>query len=307
MRAGFCLLKDGIVLSGLLVSLCLAFPLSAQTGYLPPNPIVPPRIASPAMPPPGLSLPVVTPPSAVGVEGIGDTKESSAKGSAGKAQALPDSLNEMASPQALLSALGGTGTDSGGLDALTALLGGGSPSLGNAGSGGTNAPDTAALNKILALLEAQEAERVKKAPSAQAEKGSSGQGRKISSGGELLRFTVNNYDLAATATSLVSSILAKDGSFLITGGRTYLSSGKERRETFYLLCQKSGTSSYRLFADVSQDAPNEYSYIYQLVRKTPLTGTLTGDLLVFRNADPAWNLDLVIRLIYPTVSVPSGR
>ncbi len=121
------------------------------------------------------------------------------------------------------------------------------------------------------------------------------------SGGEIVRFIVNRTDIAAGSVDVVSSALAKDGSFLLTGRRPNLG------EIFYLVCKKTGTGTYRLFADLGQDYQNEKSWLYQLARKTPLEGTLTGDLLVFRTGDPEWALDLVIRVITPTVPAATVR
>lgn len=258
-------------------TLFFSFQLVAQTGFLPPNPISPPK---------------VTPPTVTATT----SKTSATPSRTSSSSSLPSSLNELTNPAALLNALGGAGGDTQGLDVLTSLLGGGTTELGGtAGTSATDAATMASLEKILGLLEKQQAQEVTAKP------------ERITSGGEIVRFTVNGLDIEATTTSLISSILTRDGSFLLTGNRTYVSSARNRSETFYLLFKKTAGTSYRLFADVSQDYLNEYSYLYQLVRKTPLSGTLTGDLLVFRTADPAWNFDLVIRIITPTVSGSSVR
>jgi hypothetical protein len=212
----------------------------------------------------------------------------------------------LGSDNALLKALSGSDGDSGSVDALSSLLG---------GKGGSSS-DSATLNKILALLEKQEAAKTD-ATAASATSGSSSDpatakpekadSPRITSGGELVRLSVNGYSILPTVTTLVSSILARDGSFLITGDRRYLSSNRYRSETFYLLCRKTGKESYRLYADVNQDEKNTYSFLYQLARKSPIEGRLTGDLIVFCTKDAAWKLDCVIRVITPTVEGSSGR
>lgn len=212
----------------------------------------------------------------------------------------------LGSDNALLKALSGSDGDSGSVDALSSLLGGKSGS----------SSDSATLNKILALLEKQEAAKTD-ATAASATSGSAtdpaaakpekSESPRITSGGELVRLSVNGYSILPTVTTIVSSILARDGSFLITGDRRYLSSNRYRSETFYLLCRKTGKESYRLYADVNQDEKNTYSFLYQLARKSPIEGKLTGDLIVFRTKDTAWKLDCVIRVITPTVEGPSGR
>jgi hypothetical protein len=186
------------------------------------------------------------------------------------------------------------------MDALSGLLGYSSSST-----------DSATLKKVLDLLEKQQAGTAGNAGSAgtAAATGVSSAPEKqsITSGGEIVRFTVNGSDIAASTTTLVSSILAKDGSFLLTGDRRYLVSRETRTETYYLLCRKNGDGSYRLHADVTQDSKNEYSFLYRLSRRGPLKGTMTGDLLVFRTVDPDFRLDLVIRVIVPSVSKKSIR
>ena len=218
----------------------------------------------------------------------------------------------------LLKALSGSDSDESSTNALSGLL----------GSSSSSSTDSATLKKILALLEKQQAQTGSAATTGSA--GSTGQtaskavvgssatvaaansaatagSQAITSGGDLVRFIVNGYNVAASTTTLVSSILAKDGSFLLTGDRRYVVSRETRTETFYLLCRKNADGSYRLHADVTQDAKNEYSFLYRLSRRGPLKGTMTGDLLVFRTVDPDFRLDLVIRVIAPSVSKKSNR
>lgn len=302
-----------------------AHPAAAQAGYLPPNPISPPTVSAPTMEPmptvaaPTVSAPTLSPSSAGQATAASGTKAATAaKASASTAtgakatttagasatSAAALSLLGLGSDSALLGALSGTDSDSAGLDALSSLLGTSSSST-----------DSATLGKILNLLEKQQAQSTASASAAPAVSTSTGTSASaqanekagIVSGGEILRLAVNGYNLFPTVTTVVSSILAKDGSFLITGDRAYLSSGRTFAETFYLLCRKNADGSYRLFADVSQNAPNEYSYLWQLARKTPIKGTLTGDLLVFRSTEKAWSCDLVIRIINPTVAGTSVR
>lgn len=321
------------------------FFLAAQAGYLPPNPITPPTVSPPAMAPmPTVAAPVVTGPSAVapastvnpattatatatasspasstsaatsaasGKTASGTTASgSSATSSAStKSAASALSLLGLGSDNALLNALNGSDSESGSLDALSGLLGSSSAST-----------DSATLNKILSLLEKHQAQNAastaatasassaaSSTTAASAGLSASPEKARIVSGGELVRFTVNGYDVASSTMVLVSSILAKDGSFLLTGDRSYLLSNRTRTETFYLLCRKNADGSYRLHADVSQDSANEYSFLYRLARRSPLKGTLTGDLLVFRTTDPDFALDLVIRVINPTVTGASFR
>lgn len=269
------------------IVICLVFisfaPVFSQNGYFPPNPIVPPVIPQPVL------VPLV--PLAPPVISNGEKKETTTPKSS-----LPSTLTEATNPLSLLNTVSGEGTDSEGLETLSALLGG--------GMGASGGSDAATLQKVLGLLEKQNAQEKnsmlvppEKPPLPTASVPV--KPANITSGAEIVRFTVNGYNIGSTITSIVSSTLSNDGSFLLTGVRTYFSSGRYLRETFYLLCKKTGKNSYHLFTDVSQDSVNEYSYLYQAVRKSPFKGTLTGDLLVFRSADSSWNLDLLIRVITP--------
>jgi hypothetical protein len=212
------------------------------------------------------------------------------------------SLLGLGSDSALLKALSGADSDEAGLDALSALLGGSSSA-----SKTTTSTDQATLEKILALLQKQEttsgAGSTTAAVSASktaASTESSPAAARITSGGELVRFTVNGTSVLSSVKTEVSSVLARDGSFLITCDRAFPVSGRQYAESFYLLCRKTGKTTYRLYADVSQSEPNANSFPFRLSRKTPIVGTLTGDLLVFRASEADWKLDLVIRIISPT-------
>lgn len=350
--------------------------LSAQTSFVPTNPISPPTVSPPVLSPvPTLDVPVVTAPtisadsgesspgstastttspesgssaktsstattptrttvttttsgspsatakSTSTVDRLGAGGAKSASSNAATASAL--SMLGFGSSNPLLKALSGSDSDENGTDALSGLLGASSSST-----------DSATLKKVLDLLEKQQAQTGAAATAGPAgtaaAAGTTGRtaskavggstatvaatgaaatagSQSITSGGELVRFIVNGYNVAASTTTLVSSILAKDGSFLLTGDRRYVASRENRTETFYLLCRKNADGSYRLHADVTQDAKNEYSFLYRLSRRGPLKGTMTGDLLVFRTVDPDFRLDLVIRVIAPSVSKKSNR
>jgi hypothetical protein len=230
----------------------------------------------------------------------GSDGSKSASSTAATASAL--SMLGLGSNNSLLKALSGSDSGESGSDALSGLLGSSSSST-----------DSATLKKVLDLLEKQQAGNAGTGASVGPSGASGATGatvmpkQSITSGGEIIRFTVNGSDIAASTTTLVSSIIAKDGSFLLTGDRRYLVSRATRTETYYLLCRKNGDGSYRLHADVTQDSKNEYSFLYRLSRRGPLKGTMTGDLLVFRTVDPDFRLDLVIRVIVPSVSKKSIR
>jgi len=303
------------------VMIVSAVSVFAQTGYLPPNPISPTLVSPPVMSPtPSLGLPEVTPPTMEGPvaakapekKGAGTASAAGNKAAAGSAMAAggtapatsgtaANSTSLSATALSLMSALGGGNSEGGSMDVLSGLLGGKSAASGN---GGASASDSATMQKVLELLEKQQAQL--NATQNAAQKASAEKPR-IASGAEIVRFTVNGYNIDATITALVSSSLAKDGSFLLTGNRIVAVTGGRASETFYLLCKKNKAGLYQLFTDVSQDALNESSYLYQLARKSPLSGLLAGDLLVFRTSDATFKLDLVIRIIVPSVAPISVR
>lgn len=311
----------------LLFASAVSLPLGSESGYLPPNPITPPVVSPPSYAPEGtvspVEAPVVSLPEVSGLSPQTNTKKGSTTGnkagtgngagvSAGTvtgsaanksakapASALPDDLSSvsaltllgLAQDNPLMGALSGSSAESGGIDALTSLL---------SGSGDDSKAGGAALQKAITLM--------------QREKAANGEGvrsvavpERVVSGGEIVRFTVNGTDVAKSVTALVSSAIARDGSFLLTGDRTYAGGDRWLTETFYLLCRKSGPGTYALYADIAQNQPNANSFLYRLARKTPISGRLEGDLIVFGEKGPDWQLDLAIRVFSASVTGRTGR
>lgn len=117
---------------------------------------------------------------------------------------------------------------------------------------------------------------------------------------KILRFNVNGYDLLATCKKIYFSDFETDGTFLLTGDRKYMSENKVRTETFYFYFRACGTENgvtkYAVTPAVSQDYENEYSYLYQLTKKSNLTADRTGNLVTLREGDGSWKMDLLISL-----------
>jgi hypothetical protein len=117
---------------------------------------------------------------------------------------------------------------------------------------------------------------------------------------KILRFVVNGYDLLATCKKIYFSDLETDGTFLMTGDRKYMSENKVRTETFYFYfrakANDNGIIKYAVTPAVSQDYENEYSYLYQLTKKTDLSADRTGNLVTVRVSEGNWNMDLLISL-----------
>jgi hypothetical protein len=238
------------------------------------------------------------------------------------------SLLDLAGDNPLFGALTGSSAESGGIEALTKLLAGESDETGSSGSGGSGAlgaSGSAALQKAIALMAREKAARESSAGNTSAvgntavagnaavSAGNSGGARMVTipervvSGGEIARFTVNGNDVAKSVTALVSSALARDGSFLLTGDRTYPGGDRWLTETFYLLCRKTGPGTYALYADLSQAVPNQNSFLYRLARMTPIEGRLEGDLITFESSARDWRLDLAIRVFSASVGGKTVR
>lgn len=128
-----------------------------------------------------------------------------------------------------------------------------------------------------------------------------------SSGAEILRFSIGAYDLTPTIGTVATSSIAPDGTFLLTGDRSYPVSGTSMRETFYFLCRPGPDGAYRLFADVAQSPENDRSACRRLARLGAVKGVAAGDQLLFRAADEEGPIYLLLRLFGPTVAADSDR
>lgn len=196
--------------------------------------------------------------------------------------------------------LGLTATDLTSMDQLgllsSGILGGGSLSALKAAAAKT-APasaDSLLLQQILAQLTELKAQLEKQELPAAAHRQETAANRRI------LRFVVNGYDVLATCRDVYFSVPETDGSFLLTGDRKYLSNGANRSETFHLLfaakAAENGFAQYGVTAAVTQDYTNEYSFLYQLAERQPLTAQRTGNFVSLRVNDPDWKLDLLVAL-----------
>ncbi len=120
------------------------------------------------------------------------------------------------------------------------------------------------------------------------------------SGSKILRFTVNGYDVLSTCRDVYFSTQESDGSFLLTGDRKYMTDGENRSETFYLLFRAKGSAEgithYTVTPEVTQDASNAYSFLYQLAQKKGLTAQRTGNFISMRVKEPDWNMDMLLSM-----------
>jgi hypothetical protein len=234
----------------------------------------------------------------------------STAGNAASSKQAAQNISSLLSSSNALSALGLSGSSltasdlstldgMGALGSVSSLLAGSGTSAytKNASLLGTT-QDSATLQQILTQL----SDLKKQIASSQQNSSSSANTASYRSGTtaepRILRFLVNGYDVLATCRSVYFSKKENDGTFLLTGDRKYASDGKTRSETFYLLFHatgsRSGTTSYTVTPAVSQDYQNDYSFLYQLTKKTPLTAERTGNLVTMRVNQSDWNLDLLL-------------
>ena len=150
----------------------------------------------------------------------------------------------------------------------------------------------AMLEKILSELD-----NVKK-QNAEAVKSNEEQPLASSARPGILRFIVNGYDVLSSCRAVYFSDVGEDGTFLLTGDRTYTANGQKRMETFYLLFRPAGaagfSAQYKVECSVVQDYTNAHSFMYRLASLGNLTAVKTGNLVSMRTSDPNCRADLLI-------------
>lgn len=118
----------------------------------------------------------------------------------------------------------------------------------------------------------------------------------------IARFRINNYDLLASLNQVFISTPEEDGSFFVTGDRTYYADGKNRSETFYMLFQSlsketnNPLGNYSVAFSVTQDYANKNSFLYKLSQLSPLTAQKTGNLASIRLNNDSLKVDLLIQI-----------
>lgn len=150
----------------------------------------------------------------------------------------------------------------------------------------------AMLEKILSELD-----NVKK-QNAEAVKSNEEQPLASSARPGILRFIVNGYDVLSSCRAVYFSDVGEDGTFLLTGDRTYTANGQKRMETFYLLFRPAGaagfSAQYKVECSVVQDYTNVHSFMYRLASLGNLSAAKTGNLVSMRTSDPNCRADLLI-------------
>ena len=179
-----------------------------------------------------------------------------------------------------------------GVSGNDALLQGGLSSGGIPSDTALPSSSNAMLEKILSELD-----NVKK-QNAEAVKSNEEQPPASSARPGILRFIVNGCDVLSSCRTVYFSDVGKDGTFLLTGDRTYTANGQKRMETFYLLFRPAGnagfSAQYKVECSVVQDYTNTNSFMYRLASLGNLSAVKTGNLVSLRTSDQNCRADLLI-------------
>ena len=179
-----------------------------------------------------------------------------------------------------------------GVSGNDALLQGGLSSGGIPSGGALPSSSNAMLEKILSELD-----NVKK-QNAEAVKSNEEQPPASSARPGILRFIVNGCDVLSSCRTVYFSDVGADGTFLLTGDRTYTANGQKRMETFYLLFRPAGnagfSTQYKVECSVVQDYTNTNSFMYRLASLGNLNAVKTGNLVSLRTSDQNCRADLLI-------------
>lgn len=154
----------------------------------------------------------------------------------------------------------------------------------------TQASSTALLNTILEKLSVltEQIEQLKKETPVSSERSALSIPET-----NLLRFSVNGYNVLATCTAIFFSTPDEDGSFLCTGDREYMANGIKRKETFYMLFSTSGNNTFDVAVNVMQDYLNEYSFLYQLSKREHISAVKNSNMVSIIIDDPLWKLNFL--------------
>ena len=111
---------------------------------------------------------------------------------------------------------------------------------------------------------------------------------------KILRFKINNYDLTKSFTTLFFSEPEKDGSFLLTGDRTYNLYGKQMTETFYMLFKNENGNNFEVAVALNQNDENPNSFLYKFAKDSPYKSQRTGNLFFINSNKNDLKVDILI-------------
>lgn len=111
---------------------------------------------------------------------------------------------------------------------------------------------------------------------------------------KILRFRINNYDLTKSFTTLFFSEPEADGSFLLTGDRTYNLYGKQMTETFYMLFKNENGNNFEVAVALNQNDENPNSFLYKFAKDSPYKSQRTGNLFFINSNKNDLKIDILI-------------
>ena len=118
----------------------------------------------------------------------------------------------------------------------------------------------------------------------------------------ILRFRFNNYEFVSSLSDVYISTPEDDGTFFVTGDRTYSFGNGQSRETFYMLFKANSSNdssllgNYSVAVSVMQDVENPNSFVYKLSKVENLTAQKTGNLASLRLSKSDLKADILISL-----------
>ncbi|EID85641.1 hypothetical protein MSI_08960 [Treponema sp. JC4] len=115
---------------------------------------------------------------------------------------------------------------------------------------------------------------------------------------KILRFKINGYNINDSVTKAFFSDSESDGTFMLTGDRTYYVNHQARSETFYILFKAISSNGSAVIYDVRpslvQDYENQNSFIYRFAAMKELRAEKTGNLVALHSSDGSMNVDLLL-------------
>lgn len=126
--------------------------------------------------------------------------------------------------------------------------------------------------------------------------------RNLSKGPRILRFLAGGTDILSTCREVFFSTRESDGTFLLTGDRTYTSASEAapRTETFYLLFKATGCTAgkttYTVTPSLSQSKADTSSALSFLSSASSFSASRTGNLVTLRGKAGETQVDLLLSL-----------
>ncbi len=115
---------------------------------------------------------------------------------------------------------------------------------------------------------------------------------------KILRFKINGYNINDSVTKAFFSDSESDGTFMLTGDRTYYVNNQARSETFYILFKAISSNGSAVIYDVRpslvQDYENQNSFIYRFAAMKELRAEKTGNLVALHSSKGSMNVDLLL-------------